>query len=78
MSNQEELLVRTISIENQQAGYGRFPYVILRINSAIYMQFPIHFILENQEKETLEGLRIAVDKIEDSNMEESLIDPQTQ
>lgn len=26
-----------------QNGYGKFPYIILKIESALYMQIPIHF-----------------------------------
>lgn len=29
-------------------GYGEFPYIVLRITYAIYMQIPIHFIPEGE------------------------------
>ncbi len=32
-----------------EMGYGKFPYVIIRLHYAIYMQIPIHFVKENEK-----------------------------
>lgn len=46
----------TLSKENIAKGYGQFPYVIVRMHYAIYMQMPIHFISE--KKEGLRGIMV--------------------
>jgi len=55
MSSQD---VFPLSAEKRAQGYGRFPYLILRINSGVYMQFPIHFY--TTEIPDLPGLRVCV------------------
>ena len=35
-----------LTAEAIQNGHGKFPYVIVRMYSAIYMQMPIHFVSE--------------------------------
>ena len=37
-------------------GHGQFPYVIVRMHYAIYMQMPIHFVSE--KKEGLKGIKV--------------------
>jgi hypothetical protein len=38
-----------ISRSHVDMGYGKFPYVIIRISSGIYMQIPIHFVKEDEK-----------------------------
>lgn len=40
-------------------GHGKFPYVIVRMHYAIYMQMPIHFVSE--KKEGLKGIIVKSD-----------------
>ena len=42
-----KLDVFPLSAEKRAQGYGTFPYVIVRIYGAVYMQFPIHFYLDS-------------------------------
>ena len=30
-------------------GYGEFPYIIIKVGHALYMQIPIHFLKESEE-----------------------------
>ena len=39
-------------------GYGEFPYIIIRVGYAIYMQVPIHFNVENGDTENFPGTHI--------------------
>jgi len=39
-------------------GFGRFPYIILKVGYAIYMQIPIHFNVENEDSENFPGTHI--------------------
>ena len=45
--------IKALESINLKNGYGRFPYLIMRINSAIYMQIPIHFIKQGEEHDIL-------------------------
>ncbi len=60
MSNQD---IFHLSAEKRAQGYGTFPYVIVRIYSAVYMQFPIHFYLDSIPDKA--GLRVRVDSLMD-------------
>ena len=60
MSNLE---VFPLSAEKRAQGYGTFPYVIVRVQSAVYMQFPIHFYLDSIPDKP--GLRVRVDSLSD-------------
>ena len=60
MSNQD---VFPLSAEKRAEGYGTFPYVIVRIQGAVYMQFPIHFYTESNPQKP--GLRVRVDSLND-------------
>jgi hypothetical protein len=44
----------SLSPEDIARGYGQFPYVIVRMHYAIYMQMPIHFV--SDKKEGLKGI----------------------
>ena len=46
----------TFTPEDIARGYGKFPYVIVRMHYAIYMQMPIHFVSE--KKEGLKGIKV--------------------
>ena len=39
-----------ISRSHVDMGYGKFPYVIIRLHYGIYMQIPIHFVLSQRTK----------------------------
>jgi len=39
----------SLSPESIAQGHGRFPYIIVRMHYAIYMQMPIHFTSEKTE-----------------------------
>ena len=45
-------------------GYGEFPYIVLRITYAIYMQIPIHFIPEGEigDPSVQRGTHITISK----------------
>jgi hypothetical protein len=60
MSNQD---VFPLSAEKRAEGYGNFPYVIVRIQGAVYMQFPIHFYTDTNPNKP--GLRVRVDSLMD-------------
>ena len=60
MSNQD---IFPLSAEKRAEGYGTFPYVIVRIQGAVYMQFPIHFYTESNPQKP--GLRVRVDSLMD-------------
>ena len=45
----EKKLGFPVSSSHVEMGYGKFPYVIIRLHYAIYMQIPIHFVKEQQE-----------------------------
>lgn len=47
-----------LSAERSAEGYGRFPYVIVRVQPTVYLQFPIHFY--HHEHPDLPGLRVRV------------------
>jgi hypothetical protein len=49
----------TFTPEDIARGYGKFPYVIVRMHYAIYMQMPIHFVSER--KEGLKGIFVKSD-----------------
>lgn len=49
----------TFTPEDIARGYGKFPYVIVRMHYAIYMQMPIHFVSE--KKEGLRGIFVKSD-----------------
>jgi hypothetical protein len=44
----------SLSPEAIALGHGQFPYVIVRMHYAIYMQMPIHFV--SDKKEGLKGI----------------------
>ena len=60
MSN---LDVIPLSAEKRAQGYGTFPYVIVRIYGAVYMQFPIHFYTDSNPDKP--GIRVLVDSLMD-------------
>ncbi len=60
MSN---LDVFPLSAEKRAQCYGTFPYVIVRLQGAVYMQFPIHFYLDSIPDKP--GLRVRVDSLLD-------------
>lgn len=60
MSNQD---IFPLSTEKRAQGYGTFPYVIVRIQGAVYMQFPIHFYVDSIPDKP--GLRVRVDSLMD-------------
>jgi len=49
----------TFTPEDITRGYGKFPYVIVRMHYAIYMQMPIHFV--SDRKEGLKGIILKSD-----------------
>ena len=59
-----------ISKNHLEMGYGKFPYVIIRLHYAIYLQMPIHFVKEQQEG--LKGISIQTSS-EDVNEQQSLL-----
>ena len=58
-----KLDVFPLSAEKRAQGYGTFPYVIVRIYSAVYMQFPIHFYTDSNPDKP--GIRVRVDSLID-------------
>ena len=46
----------SLSPKSFALGHGQFPYVIVRMHYAIYMQMPIHFVSE--KKEGLKGIKV--------------------
>lgn len=48
-----------LSPERSAQGFGRFPYVIVRVQPTLYLQFPIHFY--HGVNPELPGLRVRVD-----------------
>ena len=48
-----------LSPEAVAQGHGQFPYVIVRMHYAIYMQMPIHFVSE--KKDGLKGIIVKSD-----------------
>ena len=46
----------TFTPEDIARGYGKFPYVIVRMYASFYMQMPIHFVSE--KKEGLKGIKV--------------------
>jgi hypothetical protein len=60
MRNQD---IFPLSAEKRAQGYGNFPYVIVRIQGAVYMQFPIHFYTDTNPNKP--GLRVRVDSLMD-------------
>ena len=46
----------SLSLKAIALGHGQFPYVIVRMHYAIYMQMPIHFVSE--KKEGLKGIKV--------------------
>lgn len=59
-----------ISRSHVDMGYGKFPYVIIRISSGIYMQIPIHFVKENEKG--LKGILIQTES-DNSKEQQSLL-----
>jgi len=49
----------SLSAEDIAQGHGQFPYVIVRMYYAFYMQMPIHFVSE--KKEGLKGIKVLTD-----------------
>lgn len=49
----------SLSAEDIAKGHGQFPYVIVRMYYAFYMQMPIHFVSE--KKEGLKGIKVLTD-----------------
>jgi hypothetical protein len=58
-----KLDVFPLSAEKRAQGYGTFPYVIVRIYSAVYMQFPIHFYTDSNPDKP--GISVRVDSLMD-------------
>ena len=49
----------SLSPEAIAQGHGQFPYVIVRMHYAIYMQMPIHFV--SDKKEGMKGITVKSD-----------------
>lgn len=54
--------VLPLSAEKRAQGYGKFPYVIVRLQGGVYMQYPIHFYEDGKLEKP--GLRILVDSVQ--------------
>ncbi len=61
-----------ISKSYADQGFGRFPYVVIRLHYGIYMQFPIHFVKER--KEGLLGISIKTESSDPKEQQASLLD----
>jgi hypothetical protein len=61
-----------ISKSHAEQGFGRFPYVIIRLQYAIYMQFPIHFVKDR--KDSLAGISIKTDSSDPKEQQALLLD----
>jgi hypothetical protein len=59
-----------ISKSHADMGYGKFPYVIIRMSSALYMQMPIHFVKERENG--LKGILIQTES-DDPKAQQSLL-----
>ena len=59
-----------ISQSHAEQGFGKFPYVIIRLQYGIYMQFPIHFVKE--KKDGLAGISIQTDS-SDPKVQQALL-----
>jgi hypothetical protein len=59
-----------VSKNHLEMGYGKFPYVIIRLHYATYLQMPIHFVKEQQEG--LKGILIQTPS-EDVHEQQSLL-----
>lgn len=60
-----------LTVKNFPKGYGSFPYILVRLYSAIYMQIPIHF---NVEEATANFPGVQVNGIAPSLMEDYVKD----
>lgn len=49
----------SLSAEDIAQGHGQFPYVIVRMYYAFYMQIPIHFV--SKKKKGLKGIKVLTD-----------------
>lgn len=56
----------SISPENQERGYGKFPYIIIRLYNAVYIQIPIHFSQELNDVQS--GFHILTDTESESQI----------
>ena len=61
-----------ISQIHAEQGFGRFPYVVIRLHYGIYMQFPIHFVKER--KDGLAGISIKTDSSNPKEQQALLLD----
>jgi hypothetical protein len=68
----EKQIVFPISQSHADQGFGRFPYVIIRLQYAIYMQFPIHFVKER--KDGLAGISIQTHSSDPKEQQTLLLD----
>jgi hypothetical protein len=59
-----------ISQSHADQGFGKFPYVIIRLQYGIYMQFPIHFVKER--KDGLAGISIQTES-SDPKVQQALL-----
>jgi hypothetical protein len=60
-----------ISPSHVDMGYGKFPYVIIRISSGIYMQIPIHFVKENEKG--IKGILIQTESVDPKEQQTLLL-----
>ncbi len=61
-----------ISQIHAEQGFGKFPYVIIRLHYGIYMQFPIHFVKER--KDGLLGISIKTESSDPKEQQALLLD----
>ncbi len=61
-----------ISQSHAEQGFGKLPYVIIRLQYGIYMQFPIHFVKER--KDGLAGISIQTDSSDPKVQQALLLD----
>ncbi len=61
-----------ISQSHAEQGFGRFPYVVIRLQYGVYMQFPIHFVKER--KDGLAGISIQTDSSDPKVQQALLLD----
>jgi hypothetical protein len=61
-----------ISQSHADQGFGKFPYVIIRLQYGIYMQFPIHFVKDR--KDGLAGISIQPESSDPKEQQALLLD----
>jgi hypothetical protein len=65
----------SLSPESIAQGHGRFPYIIVRMHHAIYMQMPVHFTSEKTEG--LKGIIVHSKPVNNCNNTERLLEVAT-